>query len=156
MADAPKRIQLSRRKGWRMPPNTVSVARPARWGNPFRVQIVGRERAVSVFREYVEGFFNPGNFRDLSDADFHAVHAEAGAWRRRLGGHPTELLHELRGKNLACWCRLCEQHRDGKPFDVECEDCAPCHTDVLGPLANSEITNEGPGAANNRSGDIQR
>ena len=32
-----ERIQLSRRKGWRMPPNTVSVARPTKWGNPFTV-----------------------------------------------------------------------------------------------------------------------
>jgi len=34
---APGRVRLSRRKGWRMPPNTVSVARPGRWGNPVRV-----------------------------------------------------------------------------------------------------------------------
>ncbi len=33
----PVRVQLSRRKGWMMPPNTVSVARPARWGNPFAI-----------------------------------------------------------------------------------------------------------------------
>ena len=32
----PIRIQLSRRKGWRMPPLTVNVARPGRWGNPYR------------------------------------------------------------------------------------------------------------------------
>lgn len=42
----PLRIQLRRSKGWRMPPNTISVARPGRWGNPFRMggttAIVGR------------------------------------------------------------------------------------------------------------------
>ena len=31
----PKRIQLSRKKGWRMPPNTVKVDRSTKWGNPF-------------------------------------------------------------------------------------------------------------------------
>lgn len=31
----PKRIQLRRTKGWRKPPNTVVVARPSKWGNPF-------------------------------------------------------------------------------------------------------------------------
>lgn len=31
----PERIQLSRRKGWRLPPGAVSVARPTKWGNPF-------------------------------------------------------------------------------------------------------------------------
>jgi hypothetical protein len=32
---APIRIQRKRTKGWRMPPNTVYVGRPTRWGNPF-------------------------------------------------------------------------------------------------------------------------
>ena len=33
----PERVQLSRRKGWKMPPNTVKVTRPGPWGNPFVV-----------------------------------------------------------------------------------------------------------------------
>jgi hypothetical protein len=32
----PKRVQLRRTKGWRKPEGTVSVARPTRWGNPFK------------------------------------------------------------------------------------------------------------------------
>lgn len=35
MADKPKRIQRMRTKGWRMPPNTVYVGRPTKWGKPF-------------------------------------------------------------------------------------------------------------------------
>ena len=31
----PVRIQRKRSRGWRMPPNTVSVCRPGKWGNPF-------------------------------------------------------------------------------------------------------------------------
>jgi len=31
----PKRVHLSRAKGWRMPPNTVKVDRSTRWGNPW-------------------------------------------------------------------------------------------------------------------------
>lgn len=31
----PERIQRSRKKGWRMPENTISVCRPGPWGNPF-------------------------------------------------------------------------------------------------------------------------
>ena len=31
----PERIQRQRTKGWKMPPNTVSVCRPGKWGNPF-------------------------------------------------------------------------------------------------------------------------
>ena len=33
----PVRIQRKRTKGFRMPPNTISVCRPGRWGNPWRV-----------------------------------------------------------------------------------------------------------------------
>ena len=43
----PKRVQLSRSKGWRMPPNTISVARPGGWGNPFRVV---RDSAIEELR----------------------------------------------------------------------------------------------------------
>jgi hypothetical protein len=32
---SPKRVQLSRRKGARKPPDAVTVARPTKWGNPF-------------------------------------------------------------------------------------------------------------------------
>jgi len=35
------RHSLSRRKGWKMPLNTVKVSRPGKWGNPF---LVGPER----------------------------------------------------------------------------------------------------------------
>lgn len=31
------RVQRSRQKGWRMPPNTVKVDRTTKWGNPFSV-----------------------------------------------------------------------------------------------------------------------
>jgi hypothetical protein len=78
--DKPRRVQLSRKKGWKMPENTVSAARPGKWGNPFVVGDTpwGREpftpeTAVQAFREWVEPY---------------AVRAE------------------LRGKNLACWCAL--------------------------------------------------
>lgn len=33
----PQRIQLSRKNGWRMPPNCVKVDRTTRWGNPWRI-----------------------------------------------------------------------------------------------------------------------
>ena len=37
MIAQPIRVQLRRTKGWRMPVNTVTVARPTKWGNPFMV-----------------------------------------------------------------------------------------------------------------------
>ena len=48
----PKRIQLKRVKGWRMPSNTVKVARPGKWGNPFMVPRDGNRAEVTVkFRD---------------------------------------------------------------------------------------------------------
>ncbi|WP_116996339.1 DUF4326 domain-containing protein [Desertimonas flava] len=35
--DRPRRIRLRRTKGWRKPDGAVVVARPSRWGNPFRL-----------------------------------------------------------------------------------------------------------------------
>jgi hypothetical protein len=75
----PQRVQLSRRKGWRLPPNTVSVARPSKWGNPFRVERYGRREAVRRYRRRLHG--SPE-------------------------GLPDAARRELRGKNLACWCPL--------------------------------------------------
>jgi hypothetical protein len=71
----PKRIQQKRRKGWRMPPNSVSVARPSKWGNPYSLETYSREKAIAMYREYL----TKGKGKSL----------------------PVET---LRGKNLACYC----------------------------------------------------
>lgn len=76
----PIRIQRKRTKGWKMPPNTVYVARGSKWGNPFTITS-DRDAAAVVreFRYHVETYLANGV------------------------GYP---LAELRGKNLACWCPL--------------------------------------------------
>lgn len=74
----PKRIRLQRTLGWKMPPNTVSVARPSKWGNPFPVKDRDNEHAVDLFRDFI-----------ATNPDF---------------GSKIKL--ELEGKNLACYCRL--------------------------------------------------
>ena len=76
MGDMPHRVQLSRRKGWKLPANTVVVARPTKWGNPFR----------------------PGT-KDVPD-----VATAVARYRQEIA--PTIDASELRGKNLACWCPL--------------------------------------------------
>lgn len=43
-----QRIQLQRTKGWKLPPNTVVVARPSRWGNPYRVGATAHWEGVDV------------------------------------------------------------------------------------------------------------
>ena len=77
----PERIQLSRRAGWRMPPDTLKVDRSTRWGNPCTVEDYGSaEQAVLMFEHELEkaSVFHPDDFETY--------------------------LAPLRGKNLACWC----------------------------------------------------
>lgn len=85
-----------------MPANTVSVCRPSKFGNPF---VVTKDRtqaeAVTAFRTW------------LAVDDCTAGMPE----RKQI---ILESLHELKGKNLACYCR----------------EGTPCHGDVLLELAN--------------------
>lgn len=92
MNDKPQRVQLKRSKGWRIPPNTVVVSRPSRWGNPFNLEQYGRQQALIRYERWIKQKIQTGEC-DLSS---------------------------LRGKNLACWCKL--------EF--------PCHADILLRLAN--------------------
>ncbi len=119
----PQRIQLSRKKGWRMPDNTLSVARPGKWGNPF---VIGQTTFVWHRPGSAPGWPEEPVYRDgfrVLDAA-HAVRLFAHAMRRVPDWyHDTWKapdISALRGKNLACWC----------PLDQ------PCHADVLLELAN--------------------
>lgn len=91
----PVRVQLSRRKGWRMPENTVKVDRSTKWGNPFVIgggpmgrHALDHEGAVGFFRQM------------LADPEI-----------REAAEYPTDL-SPLRGKNLACWCAGKHCHAD--------------------------------------------
>ena len=103
----PERIQLSRKKGWKMPENTVKVDRATKWGNPF---VVGK----------------PGGTYTAKVKDRrHAWHLFASV------SPQNEALceaarQELRGKNLACWCPLPE------PYEPD-----TCHAAVLLEIANA-------------------
>lgn len=89
--EKPIRIQRKRTKGWKMPENTIYVGRPSKWANPFKIGRDGdREECVQKHRELTIAHRYLINFSDL------------------------------KGKNLACWCRLDE----------------PCHADFLLELAN--------------------
>jgi hypothetical protein len=112
----PERIQLSRKRGWRMPENTVSVARPGPFCNPFTpkgcreagyegTEDEIRERCVEAFRVWL----GP-HWRENWDG-------EESEKRRAV---VLERLPELRGKNLGCWCKV------GKK----------CHADILIEKAN--------------------
>ena len=49
----PYRIQLRHSEGWRKPEGVIVVARPGRWGNPFRIDVFGRLGAARLYREGV-------------------------------------------------------------------------------------------------------
>lgn len=112
----PVRIQLSRKAGFRLQEaslavnglGAVKVDRSTRWGNPFVVGsrfraselapwcvIFSAQQAVEMFRSFCD----------------HQIGTRFRA----------DVVTELRGKNLACWCK------DG-----------PCHADVLLEIANAE------------------
>ncbi len=78
----PRRIRLSRKQGARLAPGAVVVARPSKWGNPFKIGKLTRAQAISAYR------------RDLL----------AG----KLKVTVADVRRELAGRDLACWCRLDE------------------------------------------------
>ena len=104
-----------------MPPNTVYVGRPTKWGNPFSADSFGPEWAVAYFRNMLTGQ-DPQIIK--SEKAILAVYQYREDTLCEAAGfeHITRsgVVHELRGKNLACWC----------PLDQ------PCHADVLLEIAN--------------------
>lgn len=116
MADTPVRIQLSRARGWKMPPNTMKVDRSTRWGNPYKLHGDGYpmtpDIAVGLFRKLLQ-----------DHGGFVAKVASQGSMFTSV----ADIRRELRGKNLACWC-----HAD-----------QACHADVLLEMANAPDDTEG-------------
>ena len=122
---APVRLQLSRAKGFNLQALSLAtnglpaakVDRATWWGNPFRV-------GHGITMRYSDG-------DKLQLCDSIQNDAEAVAWFRGLceaglARNPIwyrRRFAQLRGKNLACWC---------KPG-------APCHADVLLEIANAPI-----------------
>ena len=104
-----ERVQLRRAKGWRMPENTVKVDRSTLWGNPFLVGVDGTAAECVRLYEVLLAIGPCLTCKASTEAQLTA--------RRHILKH----FRELRGRNLACWCRL----------------GAPCHADVLLKLANA-------------------
>ena len=90
----PKRIRLSRAKGWRMPPDTVKVSRPGPWGNPFKVGRDGTAaECVEMHRNLLRGVVALTAVASMEEQLKALAYAEA---------HIADLV----GKNVACWCGL--------------------------------------------------
>lgn len=105
MADTkPKRIQRKRTRGWRMPPGAIYVGRPGRWGNHIKVGDYGKSPQARRTAHWlaVLGF------------------EKSIEWNPEGEAYKEAARRELRGHDLACFCRLDE----------------PCHADVLLRIAN--------------------
>jgi hypothetical protein len=81
----PKRVQLRRPKGWRMPEGAVSVARPTRWGNPFTAGAAADR--VAKFRSML---LDANRTENCSRIDYPTI----------------AQVQSLRGRDLGCWCPL--------------------------------------------------
>ncbi len=124
--EKPKRVQRSRKAGWRKPAGCIFVSRPNKYGNPYKIigtRIYGdashrlkgvekyvfieectsdtvRPRAIELFTDWING----KNPYDIIPLPFTFQQA----------------LNELSGHDLGCWCSLHEA----------------CHADVWLRLVN--------------------
>ena len=101
-----------------MPEGAVYVGRPTQFGNPFPVDVYGRTEAVDLFERWITGHMSARERASHSTCiPYPTINLTTWYFWTR------DCLHELRGKDLACWCR---------------PDQA-CHADVLLELANREV-----------------
>jgi Domain of unknown function (DUF4326) len=121
----PDRIQLSRKRGWRLGPNAKSVARPSLWGNPFAVDayVIDDDRDPPVPwpgpppSEPVPGL---RVVRDRADAVALFIRWVPYVRDEESGLTYAEFARrDLAGLSLGCWCPPGE----------------PCHADALLALA---------------------
>ncbi|UDY36093.1 DUF4326 domain-containing protein [Dermatobacter hominis] len=113
-----ERIQLRRAKGWRKPAGALVVARPSKWGNPWKVvELLNGGWTVRRSGRNLTGALSERDARALAAALYEEallngdLRCSVDFVQELLGGH-----------DLACWC----------PLDQ------PCHADVLLKLANPQ------------------
>ncbi|HEX7767087.1 MAG TPA: DUF4326 domain-containing protein [Nitrospira sp.] len=124
----PVRLQLSRRRGFDLQAasaaanglSAISCARPGPRGNPFVVGVDGtREECVRLHATILGGYLVVSK-ANVEDQKAHVAYIKQNR-------------SQLRGHNLACFCRLCPAHKDkGLPMGERCAACGPCHvTNIL-------------------------
>jgi hypothetical protein len=107
MKMTPHRVQLSNKKDWKMPENTVNVDRETKWSNPFIVGKHGTRAECANLFELLLGGLICASKDNILEQEAYLEMAKRDIW-------------QLRGKNLACRC----------PENVS------CHADTLLVAAN--------------------
>lgn len=102
-----------------MPEGAVNVARPTKWGNPWRAERAGKMWRAAPCRTPEFACREDAVAWCIGRYRFHAEKVIQYGWNS-LGWASGDLT-DLRGRDLACWC----------PLDQ------PCHADVLLELANA-------------------
>jgi hypothetical protein len=117
---SPRRLQLSRKRGSKLPDGAVNCARPTKWGNPFIVGVSGTQLDCAIKHKFLLaghislGAQDPAIETLLDHRNFVLANIET-----------------LRGRDLACWC---------KPG-------TPCHVDTYLLLANEPAAPGGTSTA---------
>lgn len=134
----PDRIQISRRKGWRMPPGTIKADRNTIFGNPW---VPGNQGKVWIPGDgnarWFSSYWLPGPLTALDAVTAYATWLRDGTTllpdmttisgnsfcADMLATRRDRILNQLmrlRGYHFACWCPA----------------SSPCHADVLLRIAN--------------------
>jgi hypothetical protein len=125
----PVRLQLSRKKGFSLQalslatnglPAVVVTRGSKRWGNPFKIVRCGA--SLWAVERRGERFMT-------ANTRWAATSAAVALFRAYADDIDVT---DLRGKNLACWCTILDQHGH----------ITPCHADVLLSLANQMTCEE--------------
>lgn len=131
----PKRLRLSRAKGYQKPEGAIVVSRPSRWGNPIRITPERSERdGRRMYRVHGSPMDISGgpSYNDIETARYFA--AKFFEWdllNDRYGdAYPSidEIRRQLEGKDLCCWCPL------PGPRQVDW-----CHAAVLLRIVNGDL-----------------
>ena len=92
----PIRIQRKRTKGWRMPPNTVYVGRPTKWGNPFK-----------TVKQYKETLVYTGGF--ISEIKKKLKGKNLACWCPLDQPCHADVLLRIANNREGCWgCKICD------------------------------------------------
>lgn len=120
----PRRIQLSRKAGWRKPEGAVVVSRPGKWGNPFTLEWVRLGDGAETLTDREARILAVQFFTQWLTNDTYAAAFPVGSLTKRRDWMLANL-HALAGKDLCCWCPM--------PADGEVDHC---HARVLIELSN--------------------